>query len=102
MPASRPRRFCQALLEETGGEVPRWVSITAIAGQLGLEQEEAEALGTELDELDLVRVGGGHSVWLTERGRQACQRAIKKSDVLRPSRGSGTGRAKVPGGRSRC
>jgi hypothetical protein len=50
----------------------------------------------------LVRVGGGHSVWLTERGRQACQRAIKKSDVLRPSRGSGTGRAKVPGGRSRC
>jgi hypothetical protein len=92
MPASRPRRFCQALLEETGGEVPRWVSITAIAGQLGLEQEEAEALGAELDELDLVRVGGG----------QACQRAIKKSDVLRPSRGSGTGRAKVPGGRSRC
>jgi hypothetical protein len=71
-------------------------------GQLGLEQEEAEALGAELDELDLVRVGGGHSVWLTERGRQACQRAIKKSDVLRPSRGSGTGRAKVPGGRSRC
>jgi hypothetical protein len=58
MATSRSRRLCRALLEETGGEVLRWVSITAVAEQLGL--------AADLDELDLVRVGGGHSVWLTQ------------------------------------
>jgi len=101
IPASRSRRFCQALLEETGGEVLRWASITAVAARLGIEQEEAEALAAELDELDLVRVGGGHSVWLTQKGRQACGRAVKKSGDRRLSKRSGKALAKAPGGRSR-
>jgi len=50
-------------------------------------QEAADALATELDEQNLVSVGGGHIVWLTEEGRKAFQRAIKKSP---PSRGPAT------------
>ena len=94
MPASRSRRFCQALLEETGGEVLRWASITAIAGRLGLEQEDAEALAAELDEQNLVRVVGGQSVRLTENGRQACQRAVK---VGRPPLETGRAKARAAG-----
>jgi hypothetical protein len=47
MPAGLSRRFCQALLEKTGGEVLRWASITAVARRLGLEQEDAEALASK-------------------------------------------------------
>jgi Mn-dependent DtxR family transcriptional regulator len=38
---------------------------------LGIDQEEAEAIAAELEEeRDLVKIGGGHSVTLTEAGRQ--------------------------------
>jgi Mn-dependent DtxR family transcriptional regulator len=39
-------------------------------GRLGVDQEKAEATAAELEERDLVRLGGGHSVTLTEAGRQ--------------------------------
>jgi Mn-dependent DtxR family transcriptional regulator len=44
-----------------------------VADRLGFEQEEAEALAAQLDDAGLVRVGGGHSVWLTEAGRQSAE-----------------------------
>jgi Mn-dependent DtxR family transcriptional regulator len=93
--------FCRALLEETGGEILRWATITAVATRLGLEQEAAEALAAELAELGLVRVGGGHSVWLMEAGRQACKRPVKRTVARRPSTRPGKGRAKARAGRSR-
>jgi hypothetical protein len=64
MPASRSRRFCQALLEETGGEVLRWASIDSVADRLGMDPDKAAVLAAELDDAGLVRVGGGHSVML--------------------------------------
>jgi hypothetical protein len=77
------------------------LSIDSVANRLGIDPDKAAVLAAELDELDLVRVGGGHSLWLTERGRRACQRAVKKSAGRGPSKKSGTGRAKAPVGRSR-
>ena len=56
----------------TRGEVLRWASIDSVADRLGMDPDKAAALAAELGEAGLVRVGGGHSVWLTEAGRQAC------------------------------
>jgi Mn-dependent DtxR family transcriptional regulator len=70
MAASHSRRFCQALLEETRGEVLRWATIDSVADRLGMDPDKAAVLAAELDEQGMVRVGGGHSVWLTEAGRQ--------------------------------
>ena len=96
------RSFVRAIRDLTGDRFQRYVTIDAVAEHLGIEPDEAERTARLLDdagELDLVRVGGGHSIWPTEKGRQACGPAIKKSGDRRPSRGSGIGRAKVQGDR---
>ena len=55
MPASRSRRFfCQALLEETGGEVLRWATIADVAKRLGMDEREAILLAGECAEADYV------------------------------------------------
>ena len=58
MPASRSRRFCLALLEETRGEVLRWASIDSVDDRLGMDPDEAAVLAAELDDAGLMRVGG--------------------------------------------
>jgi hypothetical protein len=60
----------RALAEETGGRVNRYASITSVATRLGIDQEEAEALSSELRGANLVLIGGGHSVTLTETGQR--------------------------------
>jgi hypothetical protein len=42
----------------------------AVAKHLGIEPDEAERMARQLDDAGMVRVGGGHSVTLTEAGRQ--------------------------------
>jgi len=37
MTAPRARRFCQALLEETRGEILRWASIDSVTERLGMD-----------------------------------------------------------------
>jgi hypothetical protein len=81
MAALHSRRFCQALLEETRGEVLRWASIDSVADRLGMDPNKAAVLAAELEARNLVKVGGGHSVWLTETGRQM----LKSPDGRRPS-----------------
>ena len=46
-----------------------------------MDPDKAGTLAAELGKAGLVRVGGGHSVWLTEAGRQACKRPVE----IRPS-----------------
>jgi hypothetical protein len=79
MPASRSRRFfCQALLEETGGEVLRWATIADVAKRFGMDEREAILLADECAEADYVRLdvkGPPYrilpgSAILTEAGRQ--------------------------------
>ena len=70
MPTRRSRQFCEALRQEVGDDPKRWTTITAVADRLGIDQDEAEALATELDDAGLVRVGGGHSVTLGPEGWQ--------------------------------
>ena len=70
MASRRSRAFCKALHQEIGDDPQRWTTITAVADRLGVDQDKAEALAAELDEQGLVRVGGGHSVWLTHDGRE--------------------------------
>ena len=77
MPTRRSRQFCRALHQEIGDDPKRWTTITAVADRLGIDQDKAEALATELDEQGLVRVGGGHSVTLAEAGRQLVTGAAK-------------------------
>ena len=60
MASRRSRAFCKALAEETDGRVNRYASIASVAAQLGIGQEEAEAIAAELGDAGLVRVGGGH------------------------------------------
>jgi hypothetical protein len=64
------RKFCRALLEETRGDVQRMASINSVATRLGIGYEAAEALAAEVDAAGLVRVRGGHSLWLTHEGRE--------------------------------
>jgi 3-deoxy-D-arabino-heptulosonate 7-phosphate (DAHP) synthase class II len=63
-------RFCRALFKQTRGEILRMTTIYSVAERIGMDYDEAAALAAELDEAGLLRVGGGHSVWLTEAGRQ--------------------------------
>ena len=71
MSSQRSRlRFIRALDAETRGDVRRWASTDSVAKRIGLEYEEAEALAAELEVVGLLRIGGGHSVWLTHEGRQ--------------------------------
>jgi hypothetical protein len=44
MTAPRARRFCQALLEETRGEILRWASIDSVTERLGIERHHSSAL----------------------------------------------------------
>jgi len=54
IPASRSRRFfCQALLEETGGEVLRWATIADVAKRLGMDEREAECAEADYVRLDV-------------------------------------------------
>ena len=76
MARSRSCRFCLALFEEIGDEPQRWTTITAVAERMRIAQGDAEALAAELDELGLVRVGGGHSVTLAPDGRQLVRRSF--------------------------
>jgi len=64
----RAQRFCRAFAEETGSRPQRWASIASVAARMGIDQEEAEATAAELAATDLVKIGGGHSVTLTEAG----------------------------------
>jgi hypothetical protein len=96
MATRRSRDFCKALAEETGDVPQRWASITSIAGRLGIDQGDAEALAADLDDAHLVRVGGGHSVMLEEAGRQL----LKKPAGRRLSKRSGKARAKARAARS--
>ena len=104
MPASRSRRFCQALLEEMGGEVLRWTTIADVAKRLGMDERETILLAGECAEADYVRLdvkGPPYrllpgSAILTEAGRQL----LKKPVARRPSKRSGTGHAKAPAARS--
>ena len=104
MPASRSRRFCQALLEETSGEVLRWATIADVAKRLGMDEHEAIVLAGECAEADYVRLDSKGppsrilpgSAILTEAGRQL----LKKSGDRRPSKRSGKARAKARAGRS--
>jgi len=41
-----------------------------VADRLSIDHDKAEAIAAELEKRDLVRIGGGHSVTLTEAGRQ--------------------------------
>ena len=83
MPASRSRRFCQALLEETRGEILRWATIADVAKQLGMNVPEAILLAGECAEADCVRLdvkGPPYrllpgSAILTEAGRQLLKTA---------------------------
>jgi hypothetical protein len=68
MPPRRSLAFCRALHKEIGDDPRRWTTITAVADRLGIDQDKAEELAAELDAAHLVRVGGGHSVMLTEAG----------------------------------
>jgi hypothetical protein len=66
--ASLRAGFCRALSEETGGRLLRWGLDRERGGTNGIDQEEAEALAAELDDAGLVRVGGGLSVILEDKG----------------------------------
>jgi hypothetical protein len=44
IPADHSRRFCLALLEQTRGEILRWVTIDAVAERIGMDYEVAGAL----------------------------------------------------------
>jgi len=66
--------------------------------RLGIDQEMAEALATELDAAHLVRVCGDHSVTLAEAGRRLA------TDAAKPQPSSGrqrrqTAGTSAPGGR---
>ena len=82
----------------------RWATIADVAKRLGMDEREAILLAGECAEADYVRLdvkGPPYrqlpgSAILTEAGRQL----LKKSDVRRPSRQSGRGRAKARAGRS--
>ena len=89
MPASRSRRLCQALLEETGGEVLRWATIDGVAKRLGIDEREAILLAGACAEADHVRLNvkgppyrllPGSAI-LTEAGRQL----LKSPAAPRPS-----------------
>ena len=75
MTASRSHAFCKALAEETGRRVNRYASIDSVTDRLGMDPNKAAVLAAELDDAGQVRVGGGHSVWLTEAGRQLLKTA---------------------------
>jgi hypothetical protein len=100
MASNRYRRFCQALLEETGGEVLRWATIADVAKRLGMDERDAILLAGECAEADYVRLdvkGPPYrqlpgSAILTEAGRQL----LKKPDGRRPSRRSGKRPRNVP------
>jgi Mn-dependent DtxR family transcriptional regulator len=77
MSPRRSRQFCRALLEEIGDDPRRWTTITAVADRLGIDQDKAEALATELDDQGFVRVGGGHSVTLKPDGWQLVRRRAR-------------------------
>lgn len=47
----------------------RWAPITSVAARLGIDQEKVEAIAAELDAAHMVNIGGGHSVTLTQAGR---------------------------------
>ena len=46
----RSRAFCRTLYQEVGNDPQRWTTITTVADRLGIDQEKAEALATELDD----------------------------------------------------
>jgi DNA-binding IscR family transcriptional regulator len=69
MAASRCRRFLRALFDMIGANPLRWTSIDSVADRSGIDHEEAGALAAELEAADLVRIGGGHGVTLTEAGQ---------------------------------
>lgn len=78
------RRFCRALLQETRGEALRWASIDSVADRLEMDPDKAAVLAAELGEAGLVRVGGGHSVWLAEAGRQLVGSRTRVMRTKRP------------------
>ena len=99
MASSRSRRpsaslrFCQALLEETGGEVLRWATIAEVAKRLGMDECEAILLAGECAEADYVRLdvkGPPYrilpgSTILTEAGRlsKSVQRVERRPECQR-------------------
>ena len=105
MLSARCRRFCLAVDQECGGQLLRWATIAGVAKRLGIDEREAILLAGECAEAGYVRLdvkGPPYrllpgSVILAEAGRQL----LKKPGDRRPSRGSGTGRAKARGDRSR-
>jgi len=54
--------------------VLRWTSIDSVADRLGINHDKDQALVAELEAADLVKIGGGHNVTLTEAGRQLVKR----------------------------
>jgi Mn-dependent DtxR family transcriptional regulator len=62
--------FLRAIRDLTGNPVQQYVTIDAVAEHLGIGPDEAERTARRLDDAGMVRVGGGHSVTLTEAGRQ--------------------------------
>jgi len=41
MPTRRSRQFCRALHQEIGDDPQRWTTVTAVADQLGVDQDKA-------------------------------------------------------------
>lgn len=64
------RRFCRALGDLTDRAPMRWRMIDSVAKRLGMTWEEAEAAANEAADQGWLTIEGGHSVCLTEDGRQ--------------------------------
>jgi hypothetical protein len=86
MPASRSRRFCQALLEETSGEVLRWATIADVARHLKPTTRNGDARKSErvcevapqecVTIASKVFFDSGDSIWRWARTRLAARAEI--------------------------
>ena len=102
MAAPRSRRFCQALLEETRGEILRYATIAKVARRLGIDEDAVIVLAGECAEAGLVRLtvkGPPYAVLpgsaiLTEAGRQLLKTPVgrRPSKAPRGSRRPGPAR----------
>jgi hypothetical protein len=68
---NRARRFCQALGDLSERRPLRWRMLVSVADRLGVSWDDAEAAANEAAAEGWLTIQGGHSVCLTEEGRQA-------------------------------
>jgi len=62
-------RFCRALSLDTDGRAMQWRSIMVVGAKASLRDDQVEHAVTHAVAYGLVLVEGGHSVCLTDHGR---------------------------------